>query len=357
MMARLTIAMLTGALCWTSRALQAQSPSPEAMMRNLTYASRMAMMTGAAAELGLADLVAAGPRTAEDLAKATNTHGPSLYRVLRALASQGIFAEDEAGRFGLTPAAELLRTGAPGSLRAAFRRQITTANWHSVGNLLYSLQTGQPAFEHAHRMPLFQYLERHPEESRSFHESMNEITRRDAADILKVYPFLNEGTIVDIAGGEGTLLAAILKAAPNARGVLFELPQVIASARARLEAELLRRLELVEGDFFRQVPSGGDVYILKNILHDWDDERATAILRTCRKAMPRAARLLLIEGVVPTGNGPSPTKMMDVMMLIQVGGRERTEEEHRRLLAAGGFRLNRLVAASPTTTVLEAVPE
>jgi len=315
------------------------------------------MMVAVVAELGVADHLKGGPKGVEELARATNAHSSSLYRVLRALASYGIFAEDDDGRFRLTPMAELLRSDVPGSQRESARGLTTEQQWRSSGNMLNAVRTGKTGMEHAFGMSLWEYLAKHPAEEEGFNARMAEGTRRAASEIIKGYDFSQAGKVVDIAGGQGVLLENILKAHSHLSAVLLELPSVIEAARRNVDPALLARMELRSGDFFKSVPEGGDTYILKNIVHDWENNRALLILKNIRRAMRKNAKLLVIEGVVPKGNSPSPTKMMDITMLVATGGRERTETEHRALLEASGFRLNRVIQVTPLTSIVEAVPE
>jgi hypothetical protein len=310
-----------------------------------------------AAKLGLADLLAEAPQTVEELAAATQMHAPSLARVLRALAGFGVFAERDDGRYELTPLARPLRSGVPGSLRALVLVQ--GEDLYPVwGQLLYSVQTGKPAFDQVHGMPNWAYRERHPEVNARFNAGLAANARASKGSVAAVYPFPERGLVVDVGGADGTLLTLILAPRPGLRGVLFDQPHVAAAAGPTLTAAgVTDRVEIVGGDFFTAVPAGGDYYVLSAILHDWDDDRATAILAQCRQAMAPAATLLLVERVLPAGNDPSPVKMMDINMLVtNAGGRERTEADWRALLAAGGFALQRRVVAGSTYEVIEAVP-
>jgi hypothetical protein len=310
-----------------------------------------------AARLGIADQLEDGPKTPATLAEATGTHAGTLHRLLRALASLGVFAEDAEGRFGLTPLAEGLRTNAPGSLRAYAIMMGEDWHWRAWGELLYSVRTGQPAFEHVFGSHVFSYFGEHPEAARVFDAAMTSRTRQEIATMTAAYDWPASGTIVDIGGGQGALLAAILARTPGARGVLFDLPRVIAVARETIEgAGLADRCALAAGDFFEQVPPGGDLYLLKRVVHDWDDERASTILRNCRAAMGERSRLLVIEHVLPPGNAPSWGKLIDLQMLILTpGGRERDEAAFRELLALAGLRVERIIPAGPTASLIEAV--
>ena len=229
--------------------------------------------------------------------------------------------------------------------------------WRSWGEIEHSVRTGKPAFEHVFGAPLFEYYAAHPEAGRVSVEALNSLSAADNAAIVAGYGFPVAGTVVDVGGGQGSLLAAVLAANPGLRGVLFERPAVVDMARPRLEAAgLADRCALVAGDFFAEVPSGGDIYLLKKVVHDWNDEDARSILARCRAAMPGTARLLVADLVVPEGNRPSEAKWLDLLMLVYVGGRERTEAEHRDLLASAGFALGRVVPIASGISLLEAFP-
>jgi hypothetical protein len=308
-----------------------------------------------AAKLGIADLLATGPRTADDLATATGTHPHALYRLLRALAGLGIFAEEPDGRFTLTPLAECLRD-VPGSLRAL---ALMRGEWQyqAWGQLLHSVRTGQPAFDALHGMPLFDWLAQKAEAGRIFDAAMTGVHGRETDAMLDAFDFSGIGTLADIGGGNGSVLCAVLERYPAMTGILFDLPAVGERAKSALAAAGLgSRCRVEVGSFFDVVPTGGDAYLLRHIIHDWDDERSIAILRKCRQAMGPAGRLFVVEGVVPTGNEPSVSKRYDLSMLVMVGGMERTETEYRSLFAAAGFRLNRIVPTRTWVSVIEGVP-
>ncbi len=330
---------------------------PGAQLSDLIWGYQRTQLLHVAARLGIADLLAGGPQSVETLAAATETHGPSLYRLLRALAGHGVFTEQENGQFELTPMAELLRTGTPGSLRAMALAE--GSDFYPVwGELLYSVQTGQPAFERVYGLPNWQYREQHPDANARFNAYMGDLTRQKAKAVVAHYRFPERGTVIDIGGGNGTLLAAILQAQPALRGVLFDLPHVVDEGREVLAGGgVADRCELIGGDFFAAVPAGGDCYLLATVLHDWDDDRAMDILRQCRQAMVATAILLVIERVMPADNSFSVTKLRDIHMLVgNAGGRERTEQEWQTVLASAGFRLQLLTPAGPAYHVLEAIP-
>jgi hypothetical protein len=311
-----------------------------------------------AAKLGIADLLHEGPQSCASLAEATQTHAGALYRVLRALASVGVLAEHEEGRFRLTPLADLLRTDAPGSLRAFAIMLGAPEHWRAWEGVLHSVRTGQPAFDHVFGSPLFQYFSTHPEAARIFDDAMTSRSGQENIAIVAAYDFAAIHTVVDVGGGQGTLLASILGVHPNTRGVLFDLSHVIAPTRARIERTgQAARWECVAGDFFAAVPAGGDCYLLKKVIHDWDDERAKHILTNCRTAIPDTGRLLLIEPLIPPGNEASFNKLLDLLMLVwNAGGRERTEREHQSLLASSGFHLSRVIPTRSGVSIIEAVP-
>jgi SAM-dependent methyltransferase len=317
-------------------------PPPGALLQMVTgYWVSQAIYV--AAKLGIADLLKDGPKSYDELAKATGTHKRSLYRLLRALASVGVFAEAEDGRFGLTPLGECLQTGIPGSVRAL------TINhgerlYRAWGELLHSVRTGEIAFNHIFGMDVWQYAAQSPESAAIFSEAMAELTTQVSTAVVTAYDFSRFSKIVDIGGGNGTLIISILQANPKMSGVLFDLPYVVENARKHLDAtDLIGRCEVVAEDFFASVPGGGDAYILKNIIHDWDDERALKILQNCHRAMAENGKLLLVEGVIPPGNEPSFGKLVDLNMLVMAGGCERTEAEYRTLFAAAGFKLTNVV--------------
>ena len=327
-------------------------------------ATLLQMMTGywvsqalyVAAKLGIADLLVDGSRPVENLATATQTDAPSLRRVLRALASVGIFTEASPGSFALTPLAALLRTGTSDSMRA-LAIMYAEEQYHAWGNILHSVQTGQPAFEQQFGTSYFAYLAQHPEADRVFNEAMTGWTTQLVGAVLETYDFSPFKTIVDVGGSYGTLLAAILRSNPEARGILFDQPHVVAAAQEQLAlAGVAERCTTVGGDFFVEIPAGADAYLLAQILHDWDDERSVAILQQCRRAMPAHGKLLVIELVLPRGEEPFFGKWLDLHMLVLLGARERTAAEYGALFRAAGFELARVVPTPAGPSVVEAVP-
>jgi hypothetical protein len=305
-----------------------------------------------AAELRVADLLSDGPKTPDELGKRTGVKGHMLYRVLRALASIGIFAEDAEGRFGLTPLAETLRGDSGQRAYAMLHGQELYRSW---GKLLDAVRTGDAGFQLAFDLPAFEYFARHAERGAVFDKAMTGHHGAEADPMLDAYDFSVFNDIVDVGGGNGQLLTAILKRHPQMRGVLFELPSVVERARSAIAtAKLGDRCKLVGGSFLESVPVGGDVYLLRHVLHDWRDEDAAIILRNCRAAMKQEAKVIVVEIVVPAGNDPSFAKWMDLMM-VTYGGKERSEKQYRELFTSAGLRLTSIVATRAGISVIEAV--
>jgi hypothetical protein len=329
-------------------------PPPAAMMGLIT-GYWVSQAIGAVALLGVADQLGEGPRSSDELAQAVGADPQALYRVLRLLASLGVFAEVAPGSFGLTPLGETLRSDAPGSVRNFAITETAPGHWLPWGQLYESVRTGRPMAREALGMELFDWYAQNPEEQGFFSAAMGNLSALAASELVRVYDFSTMQTVADVGGAHGVLLAAVLRANPGARGILFDLPHVIATARDAIAAEgLSQRCALVSGDFFEAVPEGADLHLLKQIVHDWDDERATRLLRNCHRALAPAGKLLLVEMVIPPDNRPSPAQAMDLNMLVLLGGRERTEEEYRRLLQAGGFQLERVIPTHSPFSVIEA---
>jgi len=310
-----------------------------------------------AARLGVADALAAGPRTGPEIAAAVGADPDRLTRMLRGLALDDVLAEYEDGRFALTPVGECLREGVPGSLRG----QVLVRGdvyWEAAAGLLQAATDGGTALEHVHGARFFDYLAAEPERAAAFQASMAHRSEREAADVVAAYDFGGIGRLVDVGGGSGVLLEAILRATPALHGILFDRPDAVERAQRRLAAAGVdSRCECVAGDFFAAVPPGADAYLLSRVIHDWDDADAHCILARCREAMPPHARLLLVEAILPerARDGPEAVRM-DVHMLMLLGARERTEDEYRRLLAGAGFALRRVVPTESAAdlAVLEA---
>jgi len=311
----------------------------------------------AIAKLGIPDLLKTGPQTAEELASATNTHAPSLFRVLRALVSVGILKSADGGRFSQTPLSETLVTDIPGSLRWFAVSELGQEHYPAWGNLMHSVKTGDIAFDNFFGEDVWSYFQKNPEDAAVFNNSMSNMTAAVNEAITSRYDFSGFETLVDLGGGHGGLITAILKANPKLKGVLFDAEQVIEGARAKIEAAgLADRCETVAGDFFKSVPAGGDAYIMKWIIHDWNDEKAITILRNCRNQVPSNGKLILVDCVVPETDEPDFSKFIDLNMLVMTGGKERTGKEFEQLLGAAGFKLLRVIPTDLPTAIVEAQP-
>jgi hypothetical protein len=256
----------------------------------------------------------------------------------------------------LTPLAEALRSDVPAS-QWAVALMMGDEHWGVWGDLLYSIQTGKPAFDKIYGKPPFEYLAEHPENAKIFDAAMTAIHGNETRAMLEAYSFAEFGTLVDVGGGNGSLISAVLRATPGLKGVLFDLPHVVERAKANLQApDVAGRCTAIPGSFFESVPAGYDAYMMRHIIHDWDDEKSLTILRHCRKAIKPTGKLLLIEAVIPPGNDPSWSKFLDLNMLLIPGGQERTESEYRQLLASAGFQLTRIVPTSTEISVVESKP-
>jgi hypothetical protein len=312
----------------------------------------------AAAALDVAGSLARGPSRPDELAAELGAHGPSLYRVLRALAAHAIFSEDAAGRFSNTPLSELLRDGVPGSLRDLVLLFGHETSWRSWEAIVHTVRTGEAGFEHMYGEKFFDYLPQHPDAAGMFDRAMASASSTTNAVVIETCDFSGMRTLVDVAGGLGAALCSILQATPALRGVVFDLPHVGPRASAFIaEQGLADRCEFVAGSFFESVPAGADGYFMKHILHDWGDEECLKILACCRRAMSAPARLLVCERIVPAGNEPSAAKLIDLHMLMtNHGGKERTEREYRELLAGGGFELARVIPTGSPWSIIEARP-
>ncbi len=322
-------------------------------LRQLIMGFRITQLIYVAAKLELADHLARGPLTAGELAPAVGADAGALFRLLRALASVGVFSEASDGRFEMTAAAELLRRNTPGSLRSTAMLYGDELLWCAYGRLSHAIETGQPAFEHIYGRSFYDYLSEHANSAALFHEAMTGFSELEAAAIIAAYDFSQVGTVVDVGGGQGALVAALLRAHPYLEAVIFDRSAPTQDTQESFTAsDIAGRGKFIRGDFFTAVPGGGDLYLLKSILHNWNDPAAVAILQKCRTAMPTHARLLVAERVVPLGNSASEAKLFDINMLVSVGGRERTEAEYANLFRAANLQLTNI---SPTRSQLSLV--
>jgi hypothetical protein len=309
-----------------------------------------------AAKLGIADVLSGGPRTAEELAHLTKVDGPSLYRVLRALASIGVFAETPDGRFQMTPHAETLRSDVPGSKRA-LAIMFGEEHFRAWGDMLECVRTGQPAFQRLYGKPVFEYLADHPENGKLFDQAMESVHGEETDAMLEGYDFSTAKVVADVGGGNGSLMRKLLAKFPTVQGMLVDLPPVIERARPLMQAAgTLERCRLAAGDFFQAVPGGADIYLFRHIIHDWTDEQCRQILSNLRKSIAPTGKLLVAEMVIPPGNDRSFGKFLDLNMLVMAGGKERTEPEYRTLFEASGFRLTRVIPTRHEISLVEGVP-
>lgn len=340
-----------------SNATPPPKPPPQAVMLDLLIGYWVSKMVHVVARLGIADLLADGPRTAAELAQAAGADARSLYRVLRALAGAGLFVERD-GRFELTPLGATLRSGVPGSMRAFALMMPDSFNWRAWDDLQSSVKTGGIAFDQVHGVKFFEYLESHPDLAKVFGESMGSLSEMENPAVAVAGEFSRVRTLMDVGGGHGSLLAAILRANPGLRGILLDLPGVVERAKKDVHVtapDVAERIELRTGDFFESVPEGADACVMKYILHDWDDERCTRILRNCHRALPREGKVFVVDTVIPPGNDPHWGKLLDINMLVLTGGRERTEAEFREMFGAAGFRLARVIPTACPLSVVEGV--
>ena len=340
-----------------SEAASPQSPPPQAQLMQMAMGFTRTFLLRAAAQMRLADHLADGPKTADQLATLTNTHSPALYRVLRTLASLGIFSEDEAHQFSLTPLAEPLRSNVPGSVRTSILSitgDIFVVPW---SKLLYSVQTGRPSFDNHYGVPFFDHLTTMTEEAAMFSDLLIGINSGDAPAVAAAYDFSTFTNIADIGGSTGHMLTTVLASHPGPRGTLCDLPHIEAGASELIRSRgLADRVTFVPGSFFESISGGCDLYILSHVIHDWSEDQCLTILANCHRAMSPGSRLLIIEMVLSEGNAFHPGKLLDITMLTLAGGQERTEPEYRALLEKANFKLTRVVPTNSPVSIVEAIP-
>jgi hypothetical protein len=339
----------------TARPPQQHELPPAVQLQQMVMGKMLTQMIGVTAKLSIADLLNDRPKSVAELAAASGAHERSLYRLLRGLASVGVFAETEPGTFTNTPMSEALRSDARDSIRdfaIFFSHEMHNRVW---SDLMHSTMTGGSGAEHSLGMKDFTWFDQYPEFHAVFNNAMTAFSRGNTFPIVQAYDFSGFEKIVDVGGGHGFLLAGILQANPELRGVLYEMPSVIGGAPALLEgAGVADRCEVVGGSFFENVPEGADAYIMKSIIHDWHDDAAATILRNCRKAMKPGGKVLVADMVVPPGNVPHPSKLIDIEMLAMTpGGFERTADEFRALFEMAGLRLTRIVPTMGPISIIE----
>lgn len=328
---------------------------PQVMLMQMATSNWVSQSIYVTAKLGIADLLADGAKNYTELAAATKTNAPALFRLLRAVASLGILTEWEPGYFDLTPMGAYLRTDIPDSMNAMSIMN-GEEQYRAWGDLRYSIETGKSAFDRVYGMPIFEYLRQNPAAGEVFDRAMTTHSKIEIPALVTGYDFAGIDTLVDVAGGLGSTLSAILEANPQLQAILFDVEEVIATATPLIaRSNVAERCRLVSGDFFKSVPTGGDVYMLKHIIHDWDDDRSISILQNCHAAMSAGSRLLLIEQVIPPGNDPFVGKLIDLNMLVCQAGCERTEDEYRSLLQRSGFELTQTIFTHAPTSIIEAI--
>ena len=336
--------------------LATEAAPPEAVLTQMITGSLGSQAVYVAAQLGIADLLIDGPRHVDQLAEAAGADAPSLYRVLRALSSFGVFTELNDRVFGLSPTAELLRSDSPRSLRDLAIFMGEDWHWQVWGRTLYSVRTGKAAWAEVHGQEVFPYFAGNPEAAKIFDRAMTSLSNLAIKAVVESYDFSDIETLVDVAGGHGRLLASILESNTSVKGVLFDQAHVLEGAKDSEQIKALgARCELVSGDFFASVPAAADGYIMKHIIHDWDDDRALQILKNIKNVMKDGGRVMLVESVITDGNQPDFGKLLDIEMLVSPGGKERTAAEYKDLFARAGLRLTRIVPTKSPYSVIEAV--
>jgi SAM-dependent methyltransferase len=329
---------------------------PQAQLLQMISGKWVSQAISIAARYRIADHLANGAQTVEALAEKSRTHPQALYRILRALASIGVFQLQDDGRFAQSPTSEFLRTGVAGSMRGVAHYCGDPWSWESWGDMPYSVETGKPCFDRRFGKGVFDYFNEHPDEAATFNEGMTGFATMASEAVVPAYDFSSFKTIVDVGGGHGALLFSILKANPACRGIVFDAPLVIeGTITAIKQAGLEEQCRAEGGDFFQSVPSG-DLIIMKHIIHDWNDTKAEAILRSCRKAIAPNGKLILAEIVIPPGNEPSFGKFLDLEMLVICDGKERTEAEYGDLFAKAGFKLTQVIPTKSPLSLVEAIP-
>ena len=343
----------------STRSDSSRPQEPAGRMVQMLNAPILAQALYVAAQLGVADLLASGAKGVDELAGATGADGPSLHRLLRMLAGEGVFREVRDRRFALTPLGETLRSDGPSSVRDRALYLAAPEVWAAWGEFRHGVMTGEPAFERLHGAPFYAHMARHPQVGAPFNRWMTRSSELDNAALVASYDFSSFRTLVDVGGGQGATLAAILRAHPALRGVLFDLPSVVADPAPLTAAGVAERCEVVAGDMTEGVPRGADAYLIKMVFTGEADERAVRTLRHCVEAVAAGGKLLVVDIVLPPGDAPHPGRAMDLLMLTLFGGRIRTEAEFRALFAAAGATLTRLLptpSVSNPMSLLEGVP-
>ncbi len=334
-----------------------ESLPPHVKLIQMSSAFLQSRVLYTAAKLELADYLADGPKSADELAEPTGTHAPSLHRLMRTLAHMGVLSMEDDQRFSLTLLGEALKSDARGAAQSTILTVAGKGFWNSFFKLPETLEDGEPGMEKAFGKSFFDYMADNPEESTHFNKTMIGFHGAEPPAVAEVYDFSGFDTVVDVGGGTGNMLATILERYSGPEGILFELPRVVTEAPELIEERGLKgRITCKSGNFFKAVPEGGDAYILSHILHDWPEERCLTILQNCRDVMSPASRLLIVEMVLPDDGSPHPGYELDMVMLALTGGRERTKEEYDELLKQAGFNLEQVVPTDSPVSIVEALP-
>jgi O-methyltransferase domain/Dimerisation domain len=340
----------------TLRRIERKLQPPNASVLELISSAWAVQAVYTATKLGIIDELRDGPKTSDAVAEGVGADPDAVYRLMRLLASRGLFTRRRDGRFALAPMGEALRADAPGSIRGYVLFAGDPLHWEHWGQLSHSVRTGRCAVEEVRGKPTFEWFDDVPELAAVFNDGMTSISKMETPAVVSAYDFSRFGTIADVGGGHGLLLAAILRQAPNSRGILFDAEPVVNGAHTVLEsAGVSARCATVGGSFFKSVPAGADAYVLKHIIHDWDDEKSVQILRNVRTAMKPDATVLIVEAVVPDDDREHLSKLLDLEMLVAANGRERTQAEYAELLRQAGFRFTRTVPTVGPASIVEAV--
>lgn len=334
-----------------------QELPPQAVLMQMLMSFITSQAISVAARLYIADHLKDGGKTIEELAEATGTHAASLYRLMRALTSAGIFAKDSENRFNNTPLGDVLRSDHPESMRAGAHMICDREHWQPHGNLMHSVRTGETAFDYTFGMPIFPFFTENPESAEKFDAAMTSFSNVVGKAVAETYDFSRAQTVADIGGGHGLILSTVLQANPQAKGTLFDQPYVVEGATEVLKnAGVEERVERIGGDFFQEIPVKADVYLMKFIIHDWNDEQSVTILKNLAKYAEPGAKVLLIETVVEEDDHlPSVSKLMDLNMLAMTGGKERTPSEYAALFEQTGFKLTNVIFTPSPLQIVEAV--
>lgn len=333
------------------------TPTSQADLMQMAMGFTNSFLLRAAAQLRLADHLADGDKTAEEIAAIANLHAPALYRILRALCAIGIFSEDRSHRFSLTPLSEPLRSHVPGSVRTSvlsLTGDLFVIPW---SKLLHSVRTGEPSFDHHYGVPFFDHLSTNAEEAAMFADLLIGINAPDAPAVAEAYDFSLFNSIVDVGGATGHMLTTILASHPDPLGTVFDLPHNEAAALDLIESRgMTERVNYMAGSFFDAIPAGFNLYLMSHVIHDWSEDQCLAILANTRRAMAPTGRLLLVEMVLSEGNTFHPGKILDISMLTLSGGQERSEDEYRKMLKKAGFHITRVIPTNSPVSIIEAMP-